>query len=227
MRADSCRQRPLRTVGNTHGTDRPHKNNNTGLAMHRTMFDTPVVSALLRGLARLTLKLLGWKYVGGLPPGVHKCVMIAAPHTSNWDLPYTLLIALALDIKIYWMGKDTIFSFPFRRVMMWTGGIPVDRSKSNDMVAASAQQLKDAASLVLVVPPEGTRSKVTYWKTGFYWIAHTAGVPILLGYLDFAKKEGGIARAFTPTGDIEKDMVEIRAFYATVTGRKPQNFHDA
>lgn len=193
--------------------------------MHRTMFDTPVVSALLRGLARLALKLLGWKARGSLPPGVRRCVMIAAPHTSNWDLPYMLLVALVLDIPIYWMGKESIFAFPFRGTMKWLGGIPVDRSKSNDMVAASAQALRDAEHLVLVVPPEGTRSKVTYWKTGFYWIAHTAGVPIMLGYLDFAKKEGGIARAFTPTGDIEKDMAEIKAFYATVTGHKPQNFH--
>jgi 1-acyl-sn-glycerol-3-phosphate acyltransferase len=192
--------------------------------MHRTMFDTPVVSTLLRGFARLLLKLLGWKARGGMPPGVRKCVMIAAPHTSNWDLPFTLLVALALNISIYWMGKDTIFSWPFRGLMMWMGGIPVDRSKSNDMVAASVQALKDADSLVMVVPPEGTRSQVTYWKTGFYWIAHGAGVPILLGYLDFAKKEGGIAQAYMPTGDIEKDMVEIKAFYATVTGKKPQNF---
>lgn len=193
--------------------------------MHRTMFDTPVVSALLRGLARLILKLLGWKARGALPPDVRKCVMIAAPHTSNWDLPFTLLVALALNISIYWMGKETIFAWPFRGLMMWTGGIPVDRSKANDMVAASVKALKDADRLVLVVPPEGTRSKVTYWKTGFYWIAHGAGVPILLGYLDFAKKEGGIARAYMPTGDIEKDMEEIKAFYATVTGKKPQNFH--
>lgn len=193
--------------------------------MHRTMFDTPVLSFLLRGLARAVLKIAGWKTRGALPTGLKKCVMIAAPHTSNWDLPFTLMTALALDIKIYWMGKDTIFAWPFRGLMMWLGGIPVDRSKANDMVAASVRALNEAGSLVLVVPPEGTRSRTTYWKTGFYWIAHGANVPILLGYLDFAKKEGGIARAFMPTGDIEKDMAEIKTFYATVTGKRPQNFH--
>ena len=189
------------------------------------MFDTPVVSTLLRGLAILILRLRGWKTRGTMPPGVTKCVMIAAPHTSNWDLPYTLMVAFALRINIYWMGKESIFKPPFRGLMMWMGGIPVDRSKSNDLVAASVQQLKDAGSLILIVPPEGTRSKTTYWKTGFYWIAHGAGVPIMLGFLDFAKKEGGFDRMFTPTGDIEKDMAEIKAYYANVTGRYPQNFH--
>lgn len=193
-------------------------------SLHKTMFDTPVVSTLLRAIAILILRLKGWKYLGEMPPGVSKCVMIAAPHTSNWDLPYTLMVAFALRINIHWMGKESIFKPPFRGLMKWMGGIPVDRSKANDLVAASVQQLKEASSLILIVPPEGTRSKVTYWKTGFYWIAHGAGVPILLGYLDFAKKEGGIAGAFMPTGDIEKDMVEIKAFYATVTGCKPQNF---
>lgn len=193
--------------------------------LHKTMFDTPVVSTLLRAIAILILRLKGWKWRGQMPPGVTKCVMIAAPHTSNWDLPYTLMVAFALRINIYWMGKDSIFKPPFRGLMKWMGGIPVDRSKANDVVAASVQQLKESSSLILIVPPEGTRAKVTYWKTGFYWIAHGAGVPILLGYLDFAKKEGGIAQAFTPTGDIEKDMDEIKAFYATVTGCKPQNFH--
>lgn len=192
--------------------------------MQRTLFNTPVVSPLLRGLAVLILKLLGWKTVGGLPPGVRRCVMIAAPHTSNWDLPYTLMVAFALRIDIHWMGKAELFRPPFGGAMRWLGGIPVDRTKSNDLVAASAQQLRDADSLVLVVPPEGTRSRAVYWKTGFYWIAHGAGVPILLGYLDFAKKEGGIARAFMPTGDIDKDMVEIKAYYATVTGKKPHKF---
>lgn len=193
--------------------------------MHKTLFDTPVVSPLLRGLAIVILRLLGWKIVGGLPTGgSRRYVMIAAPHTSNWDLPYTLMVALALDIRIYWMGKDTLFRQPFRGVMKWLGGIPVDRSKSNDLVAATAQQIRDSDEIIVAVPPEGTRSKVTYWKTGFYWIANGAQVPILLGFLDFAKKEGGIGGVFMPTGDLEKDMVEIRAFYAGITGRKPQNF---
>lgn len=149
--------------------------------------------------------------------------MIAAPHTSNWDLPYMLMIAFALRVDIHWMGKASIFNAPFGGFMKWTGGIPVDRSQAGDVVAASVKQLSDADTLVLAVPPEGTRSKVSQWKTGFYRIADGANVPILMGFLDYGKKVGGIERVFTPTGDIEKDVAEIRSFYATVTGRKPQN----
>ena len=192
--------------------------------LHRTMFTTPVISTILRSIAVLFLRLKGWKTRGTLPPGVTKCVMIAAPHTSNWDLPYTLMVAFALRINIYWMGKESIFKPPFRGLMKWMGGIPVDRSKSNDLVAASAQQLREADELIIIVPPEGTRSKAVYWKTGFYWIAHGAGVPIMLGFLDFAKKEGGFRQMFTPTGNIDQDMVEIKKFYAGVTGCKPRNF---
>ena len=190
--------------------------------LHRTMFDTPLVSAFLRAIARFVLRLKGWKCVGELPLDTRKCVMIAAPHTSNWDLPYTLMIAFALNVNIYWMGKDTIFRAPFGGLMRWMGGIPVDRAQAGNVVEVSIDAIRNASSLVLVVAPEGSRSKVHYWKTGFYRIAHGAGVPIMLGFLDYAKKEGGIAGLFETTGDIDKDMAEIQAFYATVTGRKPK-----
>lgn len=191
--------------------------------MHRTMFDTPVLNTLLRWLSVITLKLTGWKAEGEIPSYLKKCVMIAAPHTSNWDLPFTLMIAFSLRAKIYWMGKEQIFKFPFRRLMMWMGGISVDRSKSNNMVQASVDTINEAEQLFLVVPPEGTRSKVTYWKTGFYHIAHNADVPILLGFLDYAKKTGGILGTFKTTGDIEADMREIQALYAPISGKKLHN----
>lgn len=188
------------------------------------MFQTPVLSGFLRWLARQVLRMCRWRAVGALPPDVPRCVMIAAPHTSNWDLFYTLLIAFALRVDIYWMGKASLFRPPFRHIMMWLGGIPVERARSGNMVAASVAALEHAKSLVLVVPPEGTRSGVTHWKTGFYWIAHNAGVPIMLGYLDFARREGGIGPAFRTTGDLDADMQEIRAFYANITGCKPTNY---
>ena len=134
--------------------------------MHRTMFDTPILKSVLRGLSILILKILGWKTEGEIPKNLKKCVMIAAPHTSNWDLPFTLMTAFALDAKVYWMGKEQIFKPPFRRIMMWTGGIPVNRSTSTNMVQASIDAIKENDQLFLIVPPEGTRSKVTYWKTG-------------------------------------------------------------
>jgi 1-acyl-sn-glycerol-3-phosphate acyltransferase len=193
--------------------------------MHRTMFNTPLIATLLRAISLLVLRLSGWKVEGSMPADIDRCVMIAAPHTSNWDLPFTLMIAFALRTPIYWMGKESIFHFPFRRLMMWMGGIPVDRSKSNNMVAASIAALQAAEHLVLIVPPEGTRSKVTRWKTGFYHIAHGAGTPILLGFLDFHRKVGGIGPVFHPSGNIDADMDEIKRFYAPIKGKKTHQFH--
>lgn len=186
----------------------------------RTVFDTPVVNTLLRGLSLLILKLCGWKTDGILPPDVKKAVLIAAPHTSNWDLPFTLFVAFALRLKIYWMGKEEIFKPPFRGVMMWLGGIPVQRKSAGNMVQASADALRDASELMLVVSPEGTRSKTLYWKSGFYHIAHTAGVPVVMAYLDYGRKIGGLGPVFHTTGDFDADMQHIKAFYKDKRGKR-------
>ena len=194
--------------------------------MHRTIFDTPIVNTVLRGISVATLKLLGWKVEGSLPPGCEKSVFIAAPHTSNWDLPFTLMVAFALRLNIYWMGKHQIFRPPFRHLMMWLGGIPVQREKSSNMVEASAQAIITADGPVqLVVPPEGTRSKVRYWKTSFYYIAVGARVPIVMAYMDYVRKVSGIGPVFVPTGDIEADMAAIQAFYAPIKGKNSGQFH--
>ena len=196
--------------------------------MHHTFFDTPVVNILLRGVAFLWLRMTGWKVEGSLPPEAAKAVVIAAPHTSNWDLPYMLVCAFALRMDIYWMGKKSIFKFPFKTLMLWMGGIPVDRAKASNLVAASAEALTTAQGpLQLVVPPEATRAKTRVWKTGFYYIAVAAKVPILMTYLDYSRKTGGIGPLFWPTGDIEKDMPAIRAFYAPFKGKYPDQFHAA
>jgi 1-acyl-sn-glycerol-3-phosphate acyltransferase len=194
--------------------------------MHLTLFDTPVVNAVFRGLSILFLKLTGWKVEGELPPNGQKCVLIAAPHTSNWDLPYTLMVAFVLRLNIYWMGKRQLFRFPFRRIMMWLGGIPVTRESSNNLVAASVEAMKNAKGpLQLVVPPEGTRGKTRYWKTGFYYIAVGAGVPIVMAYMDYERKISGLGPVFHPTGNIEADMVTIKAFYAPFKGKNADQFH--
>lgn len=188
--------------------------------MHRTIFDTPAVNTLLRGFSIAFLRLTGWKIEGSLPPDGQKSVLIAAPHTSNWDLPYTLMVAFVLRLNIYWMGKEQIFKPPFRGLMMWLGGIPVRRESSNNLVAASVQAIRDAdGPLQLVVPPEGTRSKVRYWKTGFYYIATGAGVPIVLAYMDYERKLSGLGPVFHPSGDLEADMARIQAFYAPFKGK--------
>ena len=194
--------------------------------MHSTIFDTPVVNTLLRCFSIAFLRLTGWKVVGELPANAAKSVLIAAPHTSNWDLPYTLMVAFVLRLNVYWMGKSTIFKPPVRGLMMWLGGIPVDRSQSNNLVAASSAAISQARGpLQLVVPPEGTRSGTRYWKTGFYYIAQGAGVPIVMAYLDYDKKVGGLGPVFQTSGDVEADMVAIKAFYAGVTGKNADQFH--
>ena len=193
--------------------------------MQRTIFSTPIVNTLLRGFSIGYLKLAGWKVLGALPPEAQKSVFIAAPHTSNWDLPYTLMVAFVLRLNIHWMGKASIFSFPFGPVMRWLGGIAVDRSKSNNLVEASAQALQNAQGpLQLIVPPEGTRSKTRSWRTGFYHIAVAAQVPIVLAYMDYERKISGLGPVFVPTGDLEADMLRIKAFYAPFKGKNATQF---
>ncbi len=193
--------------------------------MHTTIFTTPIVNTLLRHFSVFFLRANGWKIEGSLPAGASKCVFIAAPHTSNWDLPYTLMVAFALRLNIYWMGKQSIFSFPFGGLMRWLGGIAVDRAASNNLVSASAQALVNAeGSVILVIPPEGTRSKTRYWKTGFYYIALEAQVPILMAYMDYHSKISGIGPMLHPTGDIEKDMEIVKAFYAPFKGKNAEQF---
>ena len=191
--------------------------------MHRTIFTTPVVNTALRGLSLAYLRLKGWTVEGSLPANAEKCVLIAAPHTSNWDLPYTLMVAFVLRLNVYWVGKASLFKWPFGPVMRWLGGIAVNREQSTNLVAASAQALQAADGRVqLVVAPEGTRvqsGKAPGWKTGFYYIAQGAGTPILMAYLDYAQKRGGLGPTLTPSGDVQKDMETVRTFYAPIRGR--------
>jgi 1-acyl-sn-glycerol-3-phosphate acyltransferase len=193
--------------------------------MHTTLFTTPVVNTLLRAASLAFLRLNGWQVEGRLPETARKAVLIAAPHTSNWDLPYTLMLGFALDLNLYWMGKASLFRFPFGPVMRWLGGIAVDRGRRNDLVAASAQAIADAdGPLQLVVPPEGTRGKTRHWKTGFYFIALQAQVPIVMAFVDYQRKVGGLGPEFKPSGDVDADMVEIKRFYAGVKGRNADQF---
>lgn len=190
-----------------------------------TIFTTPVLSPALRWLSKHLLRLLGWTLTGSMPANTPKSVVIAAPHTSNWDFPYTLMVAFAMGLNIQWMGKKQLFRWPFRHLMRWLGGIPVDRSQSTNLVAATVNTLLASPhELHLVVPPEGTRSQSRHWKTGFYYIALGAQVPIVLGYMDFAQKKSGLGPALVPTGDIEADMAQIKAFYAPFKGKNPDQF---
>lgn len=193
--------------------------------MQRTIFSTPVVRTVLRGFSVAFLRLTGWRVEGSLPPEAAKSVFIAAPHTSNWDFPYTLMVAFSLRLNIYWMGKASLFRGPMGPVMRWLGGIAVDRSRSNNLVAASAAAIREAPGPVqLVVPPEGTRARTRHWKTGFYFIAQQAQVPIVLAYMDFHDKRSGLGPLFHPTGDLEADMAQIQRFYAGFRGKRADHF---
>ena len=147
--------------------------------------------------------------------------MIAAPHTSNWDLPYLLAFAIVFGVRITWMGKHTLFRGPMGWLMRKLGGMPVRRYRSNDLVQQMASAIQGQDRIALVVPAEGTRSYTAHWKSGFYHIARTANVPIVLSYLDYARRRGGFGPELIPSGDIREDMEEIRAFYADKQGRHP------
>ncbi|TDK67237.1 lysophospholipid acyltransferase family protein [Sapientia aquatica] len=193
--------------------------------MHHTIFDTPIINTIMRWISVLILRLLGWR-VEGQTPTEPKYVLIAAPHTSNWDFPFTLMVCFALRLRVYWMGKASLFPPVVGGMMRWLGGIAVDRQKSANLVQGTIDAFNRNERLCVIVPPEGTRDKVSHWKTGFYYIALGAQVPILLGFMDFKKKIGGVAHFFHPTGDIDADMAEIKQFYRGYTGKNPQQFDD-
>src|SRR5262249_34752014 len=190
--------------------------------MRYTIFDTPVISPLMRGLTFSFLKIFGWRLEGRLPD-VDKLVVIAAPHTSNWDLPVLLSVAFALRAKACWLGKHTLFRRPFGFLFRWMGGIPVYRSAAQNTVAQSVEMFRNSKKLILTIPPEGTRGKVSHWKTGFYYIALGAEIPIAMAFIDYRRKAAGVGPTLYPTGNIEADMKIIRDFYINVTAKYPEN----
>jgi 1-acyl-sn-glycerol-3-phosphate acyltransferase len=172
-------------------------------------------------VAQAILRLLGWKVEARLPQA-RKFVLVGAPHTSNWDFILMLLIMNALGLQLNWVGKDSLFNGSFGNLMQRLGGIPVDRSARNGFVDQMVAEFNRREAMILVIAPEGTRGKSEYWKTGFYYIAQGAKVPIALGYVDYAQKIGGIGASLQPSGDIQADMLPIARFYAGVTGKHPQ-----
>jgi 1-acyl-sn-glycerol-3-phosphate acyltransferase len=163
---------------------------------------------------------MGWR-LEGEPPAIDKYVVIAAPHTTNWDLPLMLAVGLCYGVRVSWLGKASLFRAPLGYFSRALGGIRVNRGKGNNQVEQAIGLFASRTQLVLAIPPEGTRGRTRYWRTGFYFIAHGAGVPIVLGFLDYAKKVGGVGGVVMPTGSIESDMREITAFYSGVTGKYP------
>ena len=178
---------------------------------------------MTRWLGGLVNAITGWK-LDGDRPAARRFVLIAAPHTSNWDLPFTLALSYVYDVPIRWAGKHTLFKFPFGTFMKALGGIPIVRHKRGNRVKQLADLFTEHPNLVLTVPAEGTRSYRDHWKSGFYHIAREAGVPIVCGYLDFGRKRGGFGLVLEPTGDVKADMDQIRAFYEGMQGKFPEKF---
>lgn len=167
---------------------------------------------VFRPLGYLWLWAMNIRIVGEMPDE-KKFVIIAAPHKTNWDLPNALAAALHFGVRIHWMGKDSLFKWPFGAFMRWLGGIPVDRSKRNNAVGGMVERFQAADELIVVIPPEGTRSDVERWKSGFYYIAHGAGVPIVMAFVDYGAREIGIKGVFHTTGDYEADLKAIQDHY--------------
>jgi 1-acyl-sn-glycerol-3-phosphate acyltransferase len=188
------------------------------MMQHKSVHDTAMGKTLMRRLALIVFRFAGWK-PAGKRPDISKYVIIAAPHTSNWDFLYTICLAFIFEIKPFIMMKDAWFRWPMGPFLRWLGAIPVDRSKSTHVVARSIQAFRAHSRMVLVVPPSGTRGKVMHWKTGFYHIAKGANVPIVLGYLDYRRKVGGIGPVVHPTGNMEEDMKVIQNFYVDIAGK--------
>ena len=176
---------------------------------------------MMKALANLLLRLGGWR-IEGRPPDARKYVLIAAPHTSNWDFIWVLAFAYHFDMKIRWIGKHSLFHWPYGWFMRLLGGISIRRDRRQSLVKQMADALVAADSMCLVVPVEGTRGYVTHWKSGFYHIARLAGVPIVMSFLDYSRKIGGIGPALVPSGDLRRDMDRLRAFYADKVGKFPE-----
>lgn len=167
------------------------------------------------------LKLIGWRIGSQLDPSIKKCVLVAAPHTSNYDYPIALATLYACGVRVRFLAKNTLFKFPLGILMRATGGIPVDRSKHTNMVESMIAMFAQHDQLILMIPAEGTRSYVKEWKSGFYHTAMGAQVPIVLGYLDYGKKVAGFGDLFYPTGDYQKDLADIQNFYRKFKARHP------
>jgi 1-acyl-sn-glycerol-3-phosphate acyltransferase len=171
--------------------------------------------------ARLVLSLAGWTAVGEIPDEP-KALFIAAPHTSNWDGFWALTYKVAIGINIRFFAKHSLFWFPLGSLLRSLGGIPLDRSEARSAVRQAVSMFENEDSFYFGLAPEGTRNRSDGWKTGFYRIAKSAGVPVFLGILDYGNKRVGIAGRLDLTDDVEADLRRCADFYTNIKGRWPE-----
>jgi len=177
-----------------------------------------------RLLGRLILRLFGWQIEGELPH-LSKCVIVVAPHTSNWDFIFGMAAALALDLDANWLGKHSLFHYrPVARVLIWLGGVPVDREHPHGIIENILNESITREKFLLGVAPEGTRKPVQHWKTGAWHIAHRAGIPILPGRIDYSRKVISILEPFMVDDDMEQEMLKISRLYSAEQAKHPDKF---
>lgn len=179
---------------------------------------------LMRAIARSFFSITGWKVEGQLPEDIKKCIMVAAPHTSNWDFPYSLAAFYIMKVRINYLMKKEWLKFPLGSLFRAVGAIGVERSKSTNMVEQLVSRLNKAHEMRILISPEGTRSKTHKWKTGFYHMALQANVPIIMTSLDYKHKVARVGPMFHPTGDFKHDMQAVLDFYRHVIPRNPHNY---
>jgi len=191
----------------------------------KQIYDNALLASLLSSAGKLFLKVWGWKLVPGCPD-LKKVVVIAAPHTSNWDFLFFLAVTSINKLPLNFMAKHTLFKGFFGWIFYYMGGVPVHRSKEGavDIVEQMVKAFSERDIMQLCITPEGTRSKVKKWKTGFYRIALAAEVPIVLGFVDAKTKTTGFGPVFHPTGDLDADLAEIKKFYTEKVGVNPDNY---
>ncbi len=181
-----------------------------------------IQTALIRGLSKLVFGLTGWRAVGAPPQGTPKYVMICAPHTSYWDGFWMLGCASLLGIDLRFLGKHTMFKGPLGWLLKGLGAVPVIRSQRQNTVQQAAEWFRSSDQFLLGVAPEGTRRLTGGWKTGFYWIAMEAKVPIVCAFIDYGTKNGGFTGdVIQPTGNMEADFELFRKAYAKITPKFP------
>ncbi|WP_310495968.1 lysophospholipid acyltransferase family protein [Sandarakinorhabdus sp.] len=154
-------------------------------------------------------------------PVPRRCIIIAAPHTSNWDFLYYFGLTRTLGLAPYFMAKKELFRWPLRRFLTDIGGIAIDRKRGGDYVNAMIAEFVARDDFILTIAPEGTRGSVRHWRTGFYHIALGAGVPMVCGLMDYARRVGGLGPAIMPTGDYAADMAQVEQYYRSVAPRHP------
>ncbi len=181
-------------------------------------------NALTRAIGTVALRLTGWRFSGEPFPDLRKFVLIVAPHTSNWDFIVGIMAMYALGIRGTFLGKDTLFKFPLGLLMRFLGGFPVDRASKSDVVTQTAELAARTDRIILALSPEGTRKRVEKWRTGFYWIARKAELPILPVAFDYARKEVRVFPLFETTGDQERDFAVLRACYEPSMARYPEKY---